>query len=74
MAQKISIDVMKGDSYYKTLMYDYNPPFRFDNRELERCLRFVNDRFPSLRTAKDATLFLRFPDSREEQMIILDNN
>lgn len=74
MAQKISIDVMKGDSFYKTLMYDYNPLFRFDNKELERCIRFVTDRLPSLRTAKDATLFLRFPDSREEQMIILNNN
>ena len=67
---KITIDVMKGEKFYKTLLYDYNPLFRFDDTEMQRCLRWVTDELPSLKTAKAATLYFRFPDGREEQVSI----
>ena len=70
---KIAIDVMKGDQFYKTLLYDYNPLFRFDNTEMERCLRWVTDELPSIKSRTDVTLFLKFPDGHEEQLIILND-
>lgn len=70
---KIAIDVMKGDSFYKTLLYDFNPLFRFDNTEMERCLRYVTGELPSIKSRTDVTLFLKFPDGNEEQLVILND-
>ena len=69
---KIEIDVMKGEQFYKTLLYDYNPLFRFDNTEMKRCLRLVTDKLPSIKNRMDVTLFLKFTDGHEEQMYIIN--
>ena len=67
---KIDIDIMKGSSFYKTLHYDYNPLFKFDNTELERCMEWVTDQCPSLKHRDNTTLFLKFPNGEEVKCML----
>ena len=67
----ITIDVMKGPSFYKTLSYAYNPLFKFDNKEFGKCIQWVQEELPSIKDKEDVTLFLRFPLGEEYKCKLL---
>ena len=67
----ITIDVMKGSSFYKTLSYAYNPLFKFDNAWFGKCIEFVQEELPSIKDREDITLFLRFPTGEEYKCMLL---
>lgn len=67
----ITIDVMKGQSFCKTLSYAYNPLFKFDNIEFGKCIQWVQEELPFIKDREDITLFLRFPSGEEYKCKIL---
>lgn len=55
--KKIKIDVMLngGGKFYKTLLYQYNPLFKFDFEEM---YKWVFEQLPSLKQRKNVELVL----------------
>lgn len=55
--KKLKIDVMKdcGDTFVKTLEYEYNPLFKLDLKDMES---FVLKKLPTLKYYKDVVLVI----------------